>query len=102
MPPDRAFPVVVEMGHPVTGLDQRWALALNRVCEANAVRRGAEANLVLQRHDRTLWGGCEAANQWRGEGNPPGRQRSCYSGCPSLSESSIGHRAVRICFLDTL
>ena len=56
MPPDRALQLVVEVGHPVARLDQRRTLAVDRVCEPDAVVRGAEASLVPQGDDRNPGG----------------------------------------------
>jgi hypothetical protein len=50
--PHRAVPLVIEVGHPVARLDQRRPFAIDRIGEADAVERGAEASLVPHRDDR--------------------------------------------------
>ena len=45
--PDRAPPVELEMSEPVPGLHDRRAAAVPRPCEPRAVRRDAEANLLV-------------------------------------------------------
>jgi len=47
VPPDRVLPVVLKMREPVRGLDDRRPTTVGRVGEAQAVRRGAEADPLL-------------------------------------------------------
>jgi hypothetical protein len=49
MPPNRASPVMLEMGEPVGRLDDRRTLAVHGVGEAHAVRRCAEPDALLHR-----------------------------------------------------
>jgi len=53
MPPDRTLPVVLEMGEPVCGFDQRRAVARHRVREPRAVVRTAERDGLAR---RPRWG----------------------------------------------
>ena len=50
--PHRALVVVVEVGHPVAGLDQRRAGSDDAVGDARSVRRVAEGDLLLDRRLR--------------------------------------------------
>jgi len=57
MPPDRAFEVEFEMGHPVPGLDQRRSSTDPRIGKLDAVLRRAELNLLLESRLRLRSGG---------------------------------------------
>ncbi len=50
--PDRAFPVALEVGHPVGRAHERRAFADGRIGEAHAVRSGAEPDLLARRVHR--------------------------------------------------
>jgi len=50
--PDRAFQVLLQMGHPVAGLDQGRAIADAGIGELHAIRRAAEADLLLRHGSR--------------------------------------------------
>ena len=46
MPPERTLPVELQMGEPARRPHQRWPAPVNRIREPNAVRRGAESDLL--------------------------------------------------------
>src|ERR1700694_2589954 len=50
MPPDRAFEIELEMGHPVPGLDQRRPSTDPRGGKLDAILRRAKLNLLLKSH----------------------------------------------------
>src|SRR5579871_1024396 len=47
MPPDRTFQIELEMGHPVTGLDDRWTLADLGIGELHTITGLTEVYLLL-------------------------------------------------------
>src|SRR5689334_8173676 len=47
MTPDWTFQVFFQMGHPITGLDQRWPTADDRISDLHTARRTAKADLLF-------------------------------------------------------
>src|SRR3954469_15449291 len=54
VPPDRAFEIIFEMGHPVAGFDQRRTLAGSCIGDLHAVLALAEADFLFVRGGRRL------------------------------------------------